>query len=109
MAAIAIQKSKRATLARRRISGTSIIPMTTASMIRAASTGLGRTEKTGARTRRVSRTVTPEVSDARPVRAPEWSFRELADRLVETGIPWNRPAPAFAMPWAADSWLMSMR
>ena len=37
MAAIAIQKSKRCTLARRRISGTSIMPMTTASMIRAAS------------------------------------------------------------------------
>ena len=109
MAVIAIQKSKRCTLARRRISGTSIIPMTTASMINAASTGLGRTEKTGASTRSVSRTVTPEVSEARPVRAPEWSFSELADRLVETGIPWNRPAPAFAIPWAADSWLMSMR
>ena len=83
--------------------------MTTASMIRAASTGLGRTEKSGASTRSVSRTVTPEVSDARPVRAPVWSFSELADRLVETGIPWNRPAPTFAMPWATDSWLMSMR
>jgi hypothetical protein len=109
IAAIAIQKSKRFTLARRRISGTSIIPITTASMIKAASTGLGRTEKTGASTRSVSRTVTPEVSEARPVRAPEWSFSELADRLVETGIPWSRPAPAFAIPWAADSWLMSMR
>ena len=109
IAAIAIQKSKRCTLARRRISGTSIIPMTTASMIRAASTGLGSLEKSGASTRRVSRTITPEVSDARPVRAPVWSFSELADRLVETGIPWNRPAPTFAMPWATDSWLMSMR
>ena len=25
------------------------------------------------------------------------------DRLVETGIPWNRPAPALAMPCASDS------
>ena len=36
------------------------------------------------------------MSDARPVLAPEWSFNELADRLVETGIPWNSPAPMFA-------------
>ena len=56
----------------------------------------------------MSRTVTPDVRDARPVRAPEWSFSELADRLVETGIPWNRPAPTFAMPCATDSWLMSI-
>jgi hypothetical protein len=87
MAVIAIQKSKRSTLASRRISGKSIIPMTTASMISAARTGLGKFENSGARTRRVSRTITPDVSEARPVRAPEWSFRELADRLVETGIP----------------------
>ena len=58
---------------------------------------------------RVSKTITPEVSDARPERAPEWSFRELADRLVETGIPWKSPAPTLDMPWATDSWLMSMR
>ena len=83
--------------------------MTTASMIRAASTGLGKTEKTGASTRRVARTTTPVVRDASPVRAPEWSFSELADRLVETGIPSNRPAPTFAMPWATDSWLTSIR
>ena len=109
IAATAIQKSKRTTRARRRISGTSIIPMTTASMIRAASTGLGRTEKTGASTSRVARTITPMASDASPVRAPEWSFSELADRLVETGIPSNRPAPTFAVPWATDSWFMSIR
>ena len=66
MAAIAIQKSKRCTLARRRISGTSIMPMTTASMIKAASTGLGSFENSGASTSRVSRTITPEVSEARP-------------------------------------------
>ncbi len=85
------------------------MPMTTASMINAASTGLGRSEKSGARKSSVRRTMTPDVSEARPVRAPEWSFSELADRLVETGIPWNTPAPMFAMPWASDSWLMSMR
>ena len=43
------------------------------------------------------------------MRAPEDSLSELADRLVETGIPWNTPAPAFAMPWAIDSWLTSTR
>ncbi len=46
----------------------------------------------------MSRTITPDVREARPVRAPEWSFSELADRLVETGIPWNTPAPTLAMP-----------
>ena len=40
--------------------------------------------------------MTPEVREASPVRAPEWSLSELADRLVETGMPWNSPAPAFA-------------
>ncbi len=74
------------------------MPMTTASMMRAASTGFGNFENTGASTIRVRRTITPEVSDARPDRAPEWSFRELADRLVETGIPWKRPAPTLDMP-----------
>ena len=108
IAAIAIQKSKRCTRARRRISGTSIMPMTTASMINAASTGFGRSENSGANTSSVSRTITPDVSEARPVRAPERSLRELADRLVETGMPWNSPAPTLAIPWATDSWLMSM-
>ena len=78
-------------------------------MIRAASTGWGRFEKSGARKSSVSRTVTPEVRDARPVFAPEWSFSELADRLVETGIPWNSPAAVLASDWAIDSWLMSIR
>ena len=109
MAAMAIQKSKRCTLARRRISGTSIMPMTTASMIKAASTGLGRSENRGARKTSVRRTIAPEVSEATPERAPVWSFKELADRLVETGIPWNSPEPTFAMPCATDSWLMSIR
>ena len=49
------------------------------------------------------------VSDATGVRAPADSFSELAERLVETGIPWNTPAPTFAMPWATDSWFTSMR
>ena len=70
IAAVAIQKSKRCTLARRRISGTSIIPMTTASMIKAARTGFGNCENSGANTRSVSSTTAPDVSEARPVRAP---------------------------------------
>jgi hypothetical protein len=53
--------------------------------------------------RSVSKTITPDVSEARPVFAPEWSFKELADKLVETGIPRNRPAPTFDIPWATDS------
>ena len=87
MAATAIQKSKRCTLAKRRISGRSIIPMTTASMIRAASTGLGSFENSGANTSRVKSTITPDVNEARPVCAPERSFNELAERLVDTGMP----------------------
>ena len=43
------------------------------------------------------------------VRAPDDSFSELAERLVDTGIPWNTPAPTFAIPCATDSWLTSMR
>ena len=69
IAATAIQKSNLCTRASRRISGRFIMPMTTASMIRAASTGLGRLENSGARTSRVSRTVTPDVREARPVLA----------------------------------------
>ena len=57
---------------------------------------LGRSNR-GARKTRVGRTIAPEVK-ARPERAPVWSFNELADRLVETGIPWNSPEPMFAMP-----------
>ena len=36
------------------------------------------------------------VREATGVVAPDDSFSELADRLVETGIPWNTPAPTFA-------------
>ena len=50
MASTAIQKSTRLTRHSRRISGTSIIPNTTASMMIAASTGLGRSENSGANT-----------------------------------------------------------
>ena len=91
IAAAATQKSALDTLRRRRISPTSIIPMTTASMMRAERTGLGSDEKRGARKRSARRTVTPDVRDARPVRAPDRSFSEVAERLVETGIPWRTP------------------
>ncbi len=107
-AAIATQKSKRWTRASRLISGRFIIPITTASVMTAASTGFGRSENSGASTSRVSRTVNPVVREARPDRAPEWSFSELAERLVVTGMPWNTPAPAFATAIATDSWLMSI-
>ena len=46
------------------------IRFSTASMIIAARTGLGRSEKSGASTSSVRSTVTPDVSEARPVRAP---------------------------------------
>ena len=74
------------------------MPNTTASMITAPSTALGRSENSGARTSRVASTRPPVTSDATGVRAPADSFRELAERLVDTGIPWNRPAPTFAIP-----------
>jgi hypothetical protein len=74
------------------------MPNTTASMITAPSTALGRSENSGARTSRVASTRPPVTSDATCVRAPADSFRELAERLVETGIPGNRPAPMFANP-----------
>ena len=51
----------------------------------------------------------PVVSEATGVLAPAESLSELADRLVEMGIPYNRPDPALAMPWAIDSWLTSIR
>ena len=63
------------------------MPKTTASMISAASTGFGRSEKSGARTTSVRSTRAPVASEASGVRAPEDSLSELADRLVETGIP----------------------
>ena len=43
------------------------------------------------------------------MRAPEDSLSELADRLVDTGMPWKTPAPTFAIPCATDSWFTSMR
>ena len=98
MAATAIQKSTRATRRRRRISGTSIMPITTASMMIAASTALGRSENNGARNSRVRMISTPVVSEATGVLAPDVSFSELADRLVETGIPCTRPEPTLDMP-----------
>jgi hypothetical protein len=59
-------------------------------MINAARTAFGKPEKSGARMRSVRRTVMPDVRDAKLVRAPERSLRALADRLVDTGMPWNR-------------------
>ena len=108
-AAIAIQKSTRLTRRRRRSSLTSIMPNTTASMMIAASTALGRSANSGASRTRVAITNSPVASEATGVRAPEDSFSELADRLVETGMPWNTPAPRLAIPWATASWLTSMR
>ncbi len=57
----------------------------------------------------MSTTTTPVTIDAIGVRAPEVSFSELADRLVDTGMPWNSPAPALLMPWATISWSTRMR
>ena len=45
-------------------------------------------------------TSAPVGREAIGVLAPEASFSELAERLVETGMPWNRPAPTFAIPCA---------
>ena len=108
-ATIAIQKSNRCTRASRRSAATSIIPMTTASMMIAASTAVGSPENSGASSTSVSSTIAPDVSDATGERAPVRSFRELADRLVETGMPCSRPAPTLAAPCANDSWSMSTR
>ena len=41
--------------------------------------------------------------------APAESLSELAERLVDTGMPWNTAEPALAIPWAIDSWSMSTR
>ena len=78
-------------------------------MMIAASTAFGRCEKTGASTISVAITSPPVTSEAIGDRAPADSFRELAERLVETGIPWNTPAPTFAIPCATDSWSTSIR
>ena len=72
-------------------------------MISAARTGVGNSENNGASTNRVSTISTPVVSDASGVLAPDSSLSELADRLVETGIPWSTPDPRFATLWATDS------
>ena len=109
IAAIAIQKSTRATRRRRFISVTSIMPNTTASMIRAASTALGSSENNGANTSNVSTIRAPVANEASGVLAPDASLSELADRLVETGIPCNTPEPTLATPWATDSWSMLIR
>jgi hypothetical protein len=85
------------------------MPNTTASMITAPSTALGRSENSGASTSSVASTSPPVTSEATGVRAPAESFSELAERLVDTGIPWRTPAPMFATPCATDSWLTSMR
>ena len=87
----------------------SIIPNTTASMMIAARTAFGSSENSGASTIRVASTRPPVTSEATGVRAPADSFSELADRLVDTGIPWNTPAPTFAIPCATDSWSTSIR
>ena len=100
---MAIQKSNGVTRRSRRNSGRSIIPNTTASMMTAPSTAFGRSENSGASTISVSSTSAPVTSEATGVRAPADSFSELAERLVETGMPWNTPEPTFAMPCATDS------
>ena len=78
-------------------------------MITAPSTAFGRWENTGASTISVASTSAPVVSEATGVLAPADSFSELAERLVDTGMPWNTPAPTFAIPCATDSWLTSIR
>ena len=100
---MATQKSNGVTRYRRFSSGMSIIPKTTASMMTAASTAFGNSENSGASTTRVPRTSAPVTRDATGVRAPADSFSELAERLVETGIPWKTPAPTFAIPCATAS------
>ena len=79
-AAAAIQKSKRLTRYRRRSSGTSIIPKTTASMMIAASTAFGSWEKSGASATRVRITNPPVASEAigaaRPRRLVERARRQ---------------------------------
>ena len=103
IAVAATQKSNGLTRRRRRSSGMSIIPKTTASMMIAPRTAFGRSENSGASTRSVRITSAPVTSDASGVRAPADSLSELADRLVETGIPRNAPAATLAMPCATDS------
>ena len=76
----------------------SIIPNTTASMMIAAEDRLRQLGEQRREDEERGRTRPPVTSDASGVRAPEDSFSELAERLVETGMPWNTPAPTFAIP-----------
>ena len=78
-------------------------------MMIAPSTAFGRSENSGASTISVASTRAPVTSEATGVLAPADSLSELAERLVDTGIPWNTPAPTFAMPCATNSWSTSMR
>src|SRR4051794_17517333 len=87
MAATDIQKSERFTAYMRRNSGKSIMPVITASVMTAPNTALGRLEKNGAKKIRVKMTHAPVARVATCDFAPALSLSELADRLVETGIP----------------------
>ena len=78
-------------------------------MMTAPSTAFGSSENSGASAISVPSTSAPVVSEETCVRAPEDAFSELAERLVETGMPWKNPAPTLAIPWATDSWSTSMR
>ena len=49
------------------------------------------------------------MSDAIGVLAPADSFSELAERLVETGMPWKAPDAHVRHSCATDSWFTSMR
>ena len=89
------------------MAGTSIMPITTASMMMAARTACGSCENSGARNSMVRTTIAPVVSEASGVLAPVWSFSELAERLVETGMACSSPEPTLATPWASDSWFTS--
>ena len=110
IAAAAIQKSKRLTRCRRRSSATSIIPKTTASMMIAASTAFGRSEKSGASTSSVSEH--ERAGDQRGER------RARAGRLVERAgrqarrhrHPLERRPPRRSpCPAPRDSWSTSTR
>lgn len=66
-------------------------------MITAASTAVGSPENSGASATSVRSTSVPVTSEATGVQAPADSLSELAERLVETGIPWKTPEPRFAL------------
>jgi hypothetical protein len=103
IAATAIQKSTRAVRLRRRIRPDGL-QRTTARPARSSSrtpsiddrrdsTGLGSAENSGVSTSRVRTTNVPVVSEATGVSAPLWSLSELADRLVDTGMPLQDARP----------------